>query len=302
MNIEDIIVKYGYNDQLKKILEKMYPLLVEYFGDEELVYNTLSNVEIVLAYDLMNYLDEQDFYSEEDKKYSKELSELDYCFGAYCINPIVEYRNSAYELKEVKSVILFRLTDDGYYDYMTSTLAHEICHMIKSMKNACEIKNDTLTVCTGFRKTIYQLSNNGGKVSKIPVLEYGVGLEEGLNTVFEEEIANKIYKKRFKYETYDKVRDMAYELLNISDELKKAIIRVSVNHNYEELDKLLGISTYELMDIFEKVFAIDNEYLSSYADQAKRSKLNEEASRIKAFSFNPIIKRIIENFGNERKM
>ena len=58
MNIETIIAKYNYSENIADILRKIYPEYINYFGQENepIIYETLFNTPIVICKDIYNYL------------------------------------------------------------------------------------------------------------------------------------------------------------------------------------------------------------------------------------------------------
>ena len=295
MNIENIIKKYNYSKPISTFLYKAYPLFVEYFQDEVVVYKALNSAEIVLTDDMSKYLYDNDFFDEEDRSNFNEFDVLNECFGSYCSNPVLKYNHGTYKITDIKRVVLINttLTDE---DNFASTLAHELCHLIKSINTDYIIKEDTLTEYCGFRTIRYELTFNNRYVLKRPIFEHGVGIEEGLNTVAGDEIASKIYTKTGKYIGYDYIKKMAQKIIDTFHEFKQNIINAELNHSLDELDKLFGINFYKLIDLFDKVIEIDDEYLMSINNELKKREIEKKANYIYVEMFIPILSEIKKNY------
>ena len=138
MNVNLIIEKYGYNEELASNLRNIYPYLVSYFKDEQAVFNALNNIPIVFCEDLYDCLVEHDMLGAIDEGAIASPDVIRDAFGGHITNPQFKYNveNNSFELAESRQMIA--LNTKTIIDF-ESTLIHEICHAVKSYNNQYNI-------------------------------------------------------------------------------------------------------------------------------------------------------------------
>ena len=84
-----------------------------------------------------------------------------------------------------------------------------------------------MKVREGFIKTVYELSYKDGKVCETLIGKEGVGLEEGLNSILEHDIAKKIVNPNYYVSGYNLVREIA-KIIPVNLGLKEAVFNAQV--------------------------------------------------------------------------
>lgn len=301
MKIEEIIQKYNYNDELSNFLKEVYPKLVDYFGDENLVYSSLSNTEIVLCNNVYNCLDERNMLEMDDEKVVKN-DNLKQAAGVYCSKPQITYNKleNKYSLDKVDRIIAIN-ANDLMHESTKACLIHEICHLIKSYYKEYEINNDTLVAHSGLINTIYQLNQNEGLVTKKVASEDGVGLEEGLNSVAEEDITSKVIGKEYKSSGYGVVNAVARNVTSFDDNLIKEFIGAQTTHDTSKLSEILGQNYHELLSFTDNLYEKNLKLMSFTISPEERKQLEAELKDYIVEKYTPIHADLKRTFSSERK-
>lgn len=257
-NFEEITKKYNYDEQFSEFLYKVYKELVQYYGNENIIYNAFLNTEIKNVNNIYEYLKENDMLEENTLVSDRDLKKSS---GAYTSKPIISQINNKYEIVDTKRIILVK-NFDIFNTNKKAILIHELCHMVKSYNNEHQIIDNLLISSSGIIERYYKLSEENGKVAKELIREKGVGLEEGLTSLAEEFITRKIVDKNYESLGYSSVQAQARMLMNY---IHESIIKYSEMHhdksilydeieNYSEIEDLTDIAYKLNIEMYDKAF------------------------------------------------
>ncbi len=299
MNIENIINKYNYPEDLASFLRKLYPEFINYFGldKEPIIYEALLNTEIIIG-DVYSTLKKYDMLEKDTSTVSN--ADLKRSAGVYQSIPLIEYQNNSFNITNVKRIVVVYKDNNSFNK---GTLIHELGHLIKSYYNEFKIEGDILTTKSGLIENTYHLSLNDGVITKNLIKEESIGLEEGLNSILEEEIAQKIVDPNYK-SGYGLLSDLTKILLT-PESLKSAILNTEIMDEKSNIIKLMDEvfikdSFNRFDNIFDKVYRLTLKRFSEVFDQNKYKLTIEELQKVIADEFNPLIKEI-KNQNNIRK-
>ena len=287
MYFDNIVKKYGYNEKFSEFLKQVYDELVIYYKSEELVYEALLNTEIVNINNVYTYLKENGLLesdntivTEDDMKRSSGIC---HSLPEIVYNKVTNTYEFAY-IKRVVGVTNLDLTSTS----SKATLIHEICHLVKSYYNEYIIEGNILISHSGLIETYYELSFDGEKIVKKLVKEVGVGLEEGLTSVAEEDIIRKTVDSEYKSSGYGAVNDIARNLL-ISPEIKEALINAEVYHNKSELFELLNNTNYQALEnLSDRIYKLNLEMFATIMDFDKMNEIAEQMKKILKEEYAPL--------------
>ncbi|MBO4601428.1 MAG: hypothetical protein J5634_04275 [Bacilli bacterium] len=273
MEIKSIIKKYKYNKELSSFLKRLYPLLVDFFKDENLIYNALDNCEIIMCGDISEY-------ARKDPSLYESLSlsdNIDLC-GVYVSEPFVKYdkKSRTFKVDYIDRSILIN-GSDLYYDEVKAVLVHEICHLIKSYNHEFEVRNDVLTHRSGFLRTISIIKKEEGYCSDESSFSNGMGLEEGLNVYTEKLLCEKLGIYREVEDEYLIVYEMAKSLMMFpSENIQDIIIKAQIYHDNTLIDKKLGIGFYKLQDFSDEVYFKTFELINNASNYDEKNHIFKE--------------------------
>jgi len=280
MSFEAIVNKHNYSKEFAVFLEKVCEELVNYFNDEDLVYEAILNTPIVFVGNCYNYAKENGFLNSPDNGVEAvSQASLNRSAGVYLSEPIITFNNGLYYISEIKRAVL---VTNFTADYSKGTLIHELCHLIKGYYNEYRIDGNILYSYGGLIESQYALSYDGQNVTKTLFKETGVGLEEGLNTIVEEIITIKTFNEQYKSSGYGVVKTVAENLLLDAEdnELLKVIINAQLYHNYQEIIDILGEDDYQKLNmVVDEIYRMSLEIYAYAFDEEKMleasAKLNE---------------------------
>lgn len=226
MDFLNIIKKYGYNTELATFLKQIYDELVEYFGvdKEAIVYEAFLNTEVVDCDNIYEYLNSEGYLDEReiDDKSLKIAAGI--CFAKSDIT--YDENSKTFTLNGIRRKILVCNLKQNE-DYIKGALIHELGHLVKNYYKSHEISGNLLIIREGFIKTVYELSYKDGKVCETLIGKEGVGLEEGLNSILEHDIAKRIVNPNYYVSGYNLVREIA-KIIPVNLGLKEAVLNAQV--------------------------------------------------------------------------
>jgi flagellar biosynthesis regulator FlbT len=298
MGVEDIIQKFNYSEDIANYLRKAYPLFVDEFENEEIVYDALMKGEIVLTDNIYNTLKEKGFLDNREDNELVSFETLKVSAGVYDCYIDISYNEDTKEFKiENEKRIVALNTESLIPDYSKSCATHEIGHLIKSVYNENTIDGNTLTVRSGFITRTYQLSYENGKVKKTLLSEKGVGLEEGLNTVLEDNITKKILgQQAYKTAGYQTMKALvqnvmnAYKIPNLWEIFKEA----ELYHDNTRVDEVLGDVFYELRDFADKLYPLNVKILDMNNSNGEREQIGKKMDELLFAEYTPISQKLKE--------
>lgn len=295
MNFEMIVQKFEYDIEFSLFLKEVYFELVKYFGNEEIVFEALFNTKIVSVENIYHYMKDNDLLENEDTIVTD--SDMKRSSGVCQSLPEISYNNekNVYQITNIKrSVAVVNL--DLSQTHSKATLIHELCHLIKSYYNEYTIEGNILISHSGLIESHYELSFDGTKVNKKLIKEVGVGLEEGLTSVDEEEITRSIVDSEYKSSGYGVVNAIARNLLQIPD-IREVIISAQIYHNKSEIYDRLGIEDYmRLEELADKLYELNLEMFSQAFDFVKMTETAEKIKSVLKAEYGPLKSKMESNF------
>lgn len=275
MNVNSIIEKYGYNEELASNLRNIYPYLVSYFKDEQAVFNALNNIPIVFCEDLYDCLVEHDMLGAIDEGAVASPDVIRDAFGGYITNPQFSYNSEdgSFSLKESRQMIALNTKTITDFE---PTLIHEVCHAVKSYNNQYKVDGNIATEYSGLARRNYSLSVENGVVKRNLIDEPGIGFEEALNEMAEERIYSTISKKEYVSDNYKITKDIAKRIFNYGiEDIENIIFEAQMYHDNSKLDSMLGDGFYSFVEMLDRVYEKNLEYLDCLSVQEQMNVLKE---------------------------
>lgn len=298
MDFKKIVEKYNYSSEFSLFLEQVYRELINYYGNEELVFNALYNTKIVSVLNVYNYLKDNNLLDSNNTMVQD--GDLKRSSGVYQSIPQLSYSNGNFRVDDIERVVAvvdFDLNDSS----KKATLIHELCHLIKSYYNEYTIVDNKLITRSGLIESTYELKIDNGIVTKELIKEDGVGLEEGLTSVVEEEISRNIILKEYKSSGYGVVNVIARNLLEIPN-ISNVIINAELYHDYKEIFSILDIFDYrELIRITDEVYKLVLLMFSQIFEQEKMQDTAKKINEILINYYKPLNQKISEDISTIRK-
>lgn len=255
MNFQDILDRHNYPSDFSIFLEKVYKNMIDYFGVEmePIIYEAFLNTKFVFNRNVYDVLREEAMLEVNDIVTEKDLKRAS---GVCQAVPELIYDQGEFHIKSIKRVVVvssFNLDKS----YSIATFIHELGHLIKSYHKGFEIIGDILIVRSGLEIEKYRLENDNGVVRKHLISKENTGLEEGLNTCFEEEFMQKYFDQNYAAKGYTGVKFVCDILLDRFS-LKNAVLNVELSKDYRELIASIGEENfYELTALLDKIYKLD---------------------------------------------
>ena len=300
MNFKEIIEKYNYDSALAEFLEQVYNELINYFGEEQrtIIHEAFLNCPIVNE-NCYTALKSRGFLDNISGKSLVNDGDLKRASGVYASNPQIIYNSNtnSYEILEVKRVVAIGDLKLNY-EYIRAAIIHEIAHLVKGYYGEYSINGNILTEKCGLIERKYELSSDGGNVLKTNISETGVGLEEGLNSMVEEDIARKIINPEYKVSGYGTVTLVARQFTEIDDSLIK-VIMAQFYKDKSELYETFGDDYYKLEEVVDKMYEYSLAQFAALFDSQKMRAISDEFNSYIINEYIPLMKKLKEN---SRKM
>lgn len=295
MKFEKIVQRHGYDIVFSSFLKDVYYELVKYFKNEEIVFEALFNTKIVSVENVYDYMKDNDLLEDYDTLVTN--SDMKRSSGVCQSIPEIIYnpQTNTYNIVNVKrSVAVVNL--DLSRTHSKATLIHELCHLIKSYYNEYTIEGNILISHSGLIESHYELSFDGTKVTKKLIKEIGVGLEEGLTSVDEEEITRNIVDSEYTSSGYGVVNSVARNLLQIPD-IRDIIINAQIYHDKSEIYDKLGIEDYIILEeLANKLYELNLEMFSQAFEPEKMTETAERIKEILRTEYAPLKSKMESNF------
>lgn len=294
MNVNSIIEKYGYNEELASNLRNIYPYLVSYFKDEQAVFNALNNIPIVFCEDLYDCLVEHDMLGAIDEGAIASPDDIRDAFGGHITNPQFKYNaeSNSFELAESRQMIA--LNTRTITTNFTPTMIHEICHAVKSYNNQYQIDGNIAVEYSGLSRRNYSLSVENGVVKRNLIDEPGIGFEEALTELTSERIYSAIIGKEYQSDNYNWTKRTAKGLFSYGvEDLGNIILEAQMYHDDSRLTAIFGDGYYEFLNMIDKVYDKELDFYNCTTDQEMNEKTNEYNNFVSMQS--PIVDQMIRN-------
>ena len=199
--IEQILATKDYSDDIKNMVRLSLPIIIKKFGSENMaiIFSTLKIVQIQeapLGKTLLLLLKEhENSQVVDDPSAIANDSAKAMSIGMYESNPF--FSISEKNVINLQKVTRYVLLHSGKVDLEKfAAFVHEFGHAIKSTRNEYSISHkdgqDTLMYRNGLINNRQSMSLQDNKIQLKIISSVGTGLEEGINTMFEEDIVNEI--------------------------------------------------------------------------------------------------------------
>lgn len=296
MDFNQVVQKYNYSDDLANFLRDVYEEMVNYFGEEEreTIFYTFLETEVISAsnvYDglvLRNMLDESEgVVTKDDLKRSNGVNQ---------VIPDIIFDAEAQEFKiaGVRRLIVINSLDLNQ-DPSKGSLIHELGHAVKAYRNTFKIEGNILIYRNGLSETQEELYLENGIVKKRMISDIGVGLEEGLNSVMEEEIARKVVNPEYKTDGYIAINSFARTFIAFHD--LKRILMAQMRGTKAEFvsfyDFCFGNGMYrEFESVLDNLYGLNLELFASLFDQERYELINKKIEEVIIYEYNPMIDKM----------
>lgn len=293
MDFNLIVERFNYDNDFSEFLREIYLELVKYYGNEQLIFSALYNTNIVSVNNVYDFLKDANMLEEYDAMVTAD--DLKKSAGVYHSVPQIVFneQKNTYEITKINRVVAV-VNLDLTKTHSKATLIHEICHLIKSYNNEYVIDGNKLISASGLIESVHELSHDGAKVNKKLVKEVGVGLEEGLNSVAEEEITRNIVDAEFKPSGYITVNQIAKNLLSIEN-MKEIIVNAQIYHDKSEIYNKLGDNYFNLEEITDSVYVAYLDIFKNMFDTEKFEKSKDKLQDILRNEYLPLMNTMNNN-------
>ncbi len=278
MDFQNIIDKYKYPEDFIPFLKKVYGSLIQFLGkdNESLVYQVFLNTTFVFNQNVYSVLSDHDMLDVNDIVGEKELKRAS---GVYEAKPIIQFDGSKFYVKDVQRLIVianFSLDKP----YTIATFIHELGHAIKAYHKEFSIEGDILIRRSGLIEERYQLNYVNGKVMQTLISKRNTGIEEGLNTLFEEKVMQQYFDPNYESKAYNGVLFMA-NILCDRFSLFDSFLNAEIYKDSQALIDFLGEANYdELIYLFERVYKLDLKRYDCLGNLDELKKVSEERNHI----------------------
>lgn len=288
--LNKVLRKFSYNKDLMDFIKILYPELLDYFKDEDIILDSLLSVRIILCERVDEYIGNDEYLSILASP--EDVGDID---GIFFSSPNLQYDTLKKEflISGVSRYILVK--GDIKSDATKKALIHEICHLIKTGTNEFVIKHDTYVQRCGFTKITNQILLDEDKYSLETVFEDGKYLEEGFNELAAEEIGAKLEIEEGIDTEYLIPHQIANVIMNFNiPNIREKVIYAQLHHDYKDIENELGEGFFLFQDLAD--FAYVQTAMISQVDITKeeRNKLYEDMLSYFENNHQEIIKKIRE--------
>lgn len=248
--IEELKRKFSYSDKLVRTLDKIFPMLVSYYGKEHLesIKEALSNTKII---ECNSYQTVPIALKEvlPDGNISCDASSG----GIYASSPKIVYYPviSSYVIPKVSRYIILSHTYNLDAISGLSFLTEQLCRLVRSYNNEYQLNGDHLLVNNGICRKNYLLKQESYGVTSNLVKTENFGLEEGFVSYDTENIVSMIVNDNYHHfscEFGKKIASIIYKNLKLKDIVLSSLFS-------KDIDMLT--STYDVMDgLFSNLSAL----------------------------------------------
>ena len=209
--------------------------------------------------------------------------------------PDIEYdrETNTYKVANVKRIVAVNCRDFTS-EYAKTTLIHELGHLIKSYYKEYTIVDDTLIERSGLIESKYRLSFDGEVIVK-KLSSSGIGFEEGLNSIFEEDIAKETVNPSYTVVGYGVVCDLAKILFK--KDIKELIVNAELMGEKEkfirDFNEALMDDAYDKINYYmDRLYKLALETYASMFQPEKMKELNKITVRIIEEEVGPLLEEI----------
>ncbi len=308
MDINNVIAKYHYEGALAEFLPKLYQEFINYFGKakEPIIYEALLNTKIIACNNVYTALNERGLIERSNNGFESAVGEGDLkrAAGVYHSLPNITYDPNSYQynIEGAKRLVAIN-TSDFNSEYSKTVLIHELSHLIKSYYEEYSIDNGVLTSRSGLITTQEKLSIQNDCLVKTPILEESVGLEEGLTSIVEEDIAKVLVNPNYKVSGYGVVTAIA-RLIMDKFQLKEDILNAQILNDkkglIQKFDGLLPNFYERLSILMDRIYKLSLKMFSEMLQPEKMKATSNIINEVINNEFQPLLKEVIQNQESRR--
>lgn len=247
--IEQLKIKYNYDDKTINALTKVIPALIEYYGIEyeDTILKAINDTEIICcnSYQTISKLKEEQKLTT--KTGNTQLKDID-SEGAYISNIQIVYNEiqNKYEIIKQNRKIVISHTYNLDSPKGLEVLILNICRTIKAENEEYVVEGNTLIQKEGLSERTYQISMDEENINLDLSSEINIGIHIGSLLYDTEQIESIILKDKYDTHKYDYLRLIikyikeVFELketLNEEELLKNNTFK-NIYQNKEQFEKL----------------------------------------------------------------
>lgn len=302
MNIETIIEKYNYSNEIADILRKAYPEYINYFGkeNEPIIYEALLNTPIVICDNIYDYLKNSDLLGDIGMV---NIGDMKRASGVYQSKPNIIWNENtqSFEIASIRRVVA--ITSLGLKE--PNILIHELGHLIKAYYQEYQIEGDILSSRSGLIESKEKIViEENGTINTRLIEENSVGLEEGLNSILEEVLTKKLYNPEFKITGYGVAKTLAY---NFQDKKIEPLILTAQIRNEKEklityLNNRFGELFYSRLEtILDEAYRLGLNQIAAIFKKEEFDKISQEINKLIIEKYNPMLDEMNEVVDKEEE-
>lgn len=247
--IEQIKIKYNYDDKIINALTKVIPALIEYYGIEyeDTILNAINDTEIICcnSYQTISKIKEEKKLTP--KIGNTQLKDIE-SEGAYLSNIQIIYNEiqNKYEIIKQNRKIVISHTYNLDSPKGLEVLILNICRTIKAENEEYTVEGNTLIQKEGLSERTYQISIDEENINLGLSHEINIGIHIGSLLYDTEQIESIILKDKYNTHKYDYLRLIiryikeVFELKEIlnEEELLKNNSFKNIYQNKEQFEEL----------------------------------------------------------------
>ena len=295
--VDDISIKYNYDDRTIKALKKIIPAMINYYGSEyeNIIINAIGDTEIIHCNSYQTVLMVLEKYNMLNNM-DNGIAELKNADGVYASLPNVYYDDAlnSFKIKNIKRKIVISHTFNFDSPKGLEVLTLQLCKLIKSYVLEYEIIDNNIIRKNGIYNSKSKIIlGNKGNISFLPIDKTNEALEMGMNINDTENIVSLILKDNYKCYSYDSISTIAMILkkkFKYLQELNKA----EILKKYDCItEKFLNLSL-----LVDECYRLEEEMIVYSLTRDKKDELKEKLSFILS---NDIYNCLIEFISDNKK-
>lgn len=302
MNFVDIVKKYNYDPSLAEFLEQIYKEFINYFGEgqRKIIYEAFLNCPVLNVSNCYDALNNLGFLDNVCENQIVTFGDLKRATGVYSSKPDINFDvdSNSYNIIGIRRVVAISNLDLDK-EYIRAALIYELAHLVKSYYGEYEIVGNILIERSGLIEKRYLLSQDKSNVKLSEISVKGIGLEEGLTSMVEEDISKKIINPDYKVNGYGVVNTVARQFTSDPEDLIK-IIMAQIYEDKTEILKLYPDDYYTLESVVDKIYEYSLKMFALMFDTDKMKEATEELNKYLEQIYVPLMKKMKDARGGRK--
>lgn len=293
--VDDISIKYNYDDRTIKALKKIIPAMIDYYGSEyeDIIIDAIGDTEIIHCNSYQTVLMVLEKYNMLNN-IDNGVAELKNSDGVYASLPSVYYDDvfNSFKIKNIRRKVVVSHTFNFDSPKGLEVLTLQLCKLIKSYVSEYEIDGNNIIrkngICVSKSKIIL---GNKGNISFLPLEKNNEALEMGMNINDTESIVSLILKDNYKCYSYDSISTVAM-ILKKKFKYLKELNEAEILKNYDFLtEKFLDLSL-----LIDECYQLEEEMIVYSLTRDKKDELKDRLTFILSNDiYNCLIEFICDN-------